>query len=106
MTDDTLDFFDDEPVKPKVKRPLTQRAFFPWLVLLGILAVLLAIFSPIVIVRAGYEGVATFFGDVQGEVYDPGIHVKYPLLRVHQFDTREQKLTVTVEGESEDLQLV
>jgi regulator of protease activity HflC (stomatin/prohibitin superfamily) len=110
MTDDTLDFFDDKDDKPAVakapKRPLTQRAYFPWLVVLGILVILLAIFSPIVIVRAGHQGVATFFGEVQGDLYAPGVHMKYPLLRIHQFATLEQKLTMTVEGESQDLQLV
>jgi prohibitin 1 len=105
--DSEVDFFDDQPAAAKrFKRPLTQRAYFPWLVVLGILVVLLAIFPPVVLVRSGHAGVATFFGEVQGEVYSPGLHAKYPLLRIHQLDTREQKFTASAEAESQDLQLV
>lgn len=85
---------------------ITQRVWFPWLVVLIILLGLACIFSPVVIIRSGHAGVATFFGEVQGEIYEPGLHFKYPLLRVHQFDLRTQSHDVSAGVVTEDMQLV
>ena len=85
---------------------ITQRAWFPWLVTLIILVILACIFSPLVIVRNGHRGIATFFGEVQGDVYAEGIHFKYPLLRVHQFDLRTQTHDLSAGVVTKDMQLV
>ncbi len=82
-----------------------QSAWLPWLVVLTILAILLISFSPVVFIRAGHRGVATFFGDTQGEVLAPGLHFKYPLLRVHQFDTRIKVRDVSAGVITSDMQL-
>lgn len=85
---------------------ITQRVWFPWLAVLIILLGLACIFSPVVIIRSGHAGVATFFGEVQGDIYEPGLHFKYPLLRVHQFDLRTQSHDVSAGVVTEDMQLV
>ncbi len=94
------------PVFSTEPKPLTERAIFPWLVVVGILVVLLVIFSPVVVVKAGHKGVSTFFGDTQGDIVTEGIHFKYPLLRVHQFDVRTQNIEVASGVETSDMQAV
>ena len=80
--------------------------WFPWLAVLAILVILLVVFSPIVIVRSGHQGLATFFGDMQGSFLTEGMHFKYPLLRVHQFDMRTQTQDVSIGAVTKDMQLV
>lgn len=100
-----MNFLDESPA-PQPKRRFTQSAWFPWLVVFTILVILLVVFSPVVLVRAGHRGVATFFGDTQGDLWTEGPHFKYPLLRIHQFDVRSQTRDVTAGVVTEDMQLV
>ncbi len=79
--------------------------WFPWLVVLAILIVLSVIFSPLVLIKSGHRGLATIFGDVQGDLLTEGIHFKYPLLRVHQFDIRTQTHDVSTGVVTKDMQL-
>lgn len=97
------EFFDTQST---AKKPLSRRSWFPWIVILAILAILTCIFSPFVIVTNGHRGIATFFGDLEGDVYTEGIHLKYPLLRVHQFDVRTQSRELSTGVVTKDLQLV
>jgi regulator of protease activity HflC (stomatin/prohibitin superfamily) len=101
----TMNFFDDSPVETP-KRRFTQSAWFPWLVMLATLVILLIIFSPVVFIRAGHRGLATFFGDTQGDLLAEGVHFKYPLLRIHQFDIRTQAHDVSTGVVTKDMQLV
>lgn len=97
------EFFDTQST---AKKPLSRRSWFPWIVILVILVILACIFSPIVIITNGHRGIATFFGDLEGDVYTEGIHLKYPLLRVHQFDVRTQSRELSTGVVTKDLQLV
>lgn len=106
-----MDFLDDTMrdqtrVVTSARRPFTQTAAFPWIVVLFILIGLLIAFPPFVSVSAGHRGVATFFGDVQGDIYSQGVHFKYPLLRVHQFDIRTQVQDISNGVVTQDMQLV
>jgi regulator of protease activity HflC (stomatin/prohibitin superfamily) len=101
-----MNFLDETPETVPPKRRFTQTAWFPWLVVLSIFVLLLVIFSPVVFIRSGHRGIATFFGDTQGDVLGEGAHLKYPLLRVHQFDTRTQTREVATGVVTEDMQLV
>lgn len=99
------EFFDTKPsVKPT--RPIFSRAWFPWFVVLAIFVVLACIFSPVAVIPSGHRGIATFFGDTEGEIYTEGIHFKYPLLRVHKFDIRTQVHEVPTSVVTKDMQLV
>ena len=102
----TMNFIDETPEVAPQRRSLTRSLWFPWLVVLAIFVGLLIIFSPVVFIRSGHQGVATFFGDTQGEVLSEGVHFKYPLLRVHQFDTRTQTRDLSAGVVTEDMQLV
>lgn len=97
------EFFDTQST---AKKPLSRRSWFPWMVILVILVILACIFSPVVIVTNGHRGIATFFGDLEGDVYTEGVHFKYPLLRVHQFDVRTQSRELSTGVVTKDLQLV
>jgi len=101
-----MSFFDETPEVVPAKRRFTQSALFPWFIVLVILVVLLIIFSPVTFVRAGHRGVTTFFGDTQGDLFAEGAHLKYPLLRVRQFDIRTQTRDVSAGVVTEDMQLV
>lgn len=105
----TIDWTDDFSTLIPDSEPKTHffsRAWFPWIVALVILIVLGCIFSPLVIVTHGHRGIATFFGEVEGDLYAEGLHFKYPLLRVHQFDVRNQVDDVSVGVVTKDMQLV
>ncbi|MFZ2681669.1 MAG: prohibitin family protein [Patescibacteria group bacterium] len=101
-----MNFFDDSPEEQPVKRGLTRSLWFPWSVAAVILVTLAIIFSPVVFIPVGHQGVATFMGDLQSEEFKPGFQFKYPLLRVHQFDTRTQSHDVSVGVVTKDMQLV
>ncbi len=101
-----MNFLDDSFIEEPVKRRFTQSVWFPWLIVTIILSVLLVIFSPIVFIGSGHRGVSTFFGDTQGELLTEGVHLKYPLLRVHLFDVRTQVHDVSNGAVTEDMQLV
>lgn len=115
-----FDIFDDVAVKEEVvvvensvkeaksapRRTPVGRRWLPWAVVALILLGLVCAFSPLVIVRAGHNGVATFFGATRGDLYMPGVHVKYPLLRVHQFDMRTQTRDVSTSVVTKDMQTV
>ncbi len=87
----------EKPLTPPVpdKRSVPKSSLFPWFIVLGILVLLLVIFSPFSIVSAGSRGVVTYFGDVQSDALAPGFHLKYPLERVHLMNTRTQKVEIT-----------
>lgn len=70
------------------------------------LAVLILIFSTMVVVEAGKVGVITRFGAVQ-RVINPGLQMKTPFMEeVKVVDTRVQKDQVDAEAASRDLQTV
>lgn len=101
-----MDIFDEPAViesAPPAK--VTARRWLPWVVTLIIFVVLAIIFSPLALVQNGHQGITTFFGDVQGKPLPAGLHLKYPLLRVHQFDTRTQIQEISLGVVTSDLQL-
>lgn len=80
------------------------------LTIVGVLVVLLLIFfaafSPIVTIPAGQTGVVTLFGRVEDFTYGEGLHAKNPLARVIVMDNRTQKETTTMQAFSSDIQQV
>ncbi|HEY9809554.1 MAG TPA: prohibitin family protein [Halomicronema sp.] len=70
-----------------------------------ILAILAIIFNPFVIVNAGQRGVLMFFGQVQNNILNEGIHLIIPLANtVEKISVRIQKQQITAEASSKDLQ--
>lgn len=105
----TIDWSDDFSTlipDPAPKTHFFNRPWFPWFVVFIVFIVLGCVFSPVVIVTNGHRGLATFFGEVEGDLYTEGIHFKYPLLRVHQFDVRRQVQDVSAGVVTKDMQLV
>ena len=71
------------------------------------IAVIITIFSSIVIVPAGHTGVITTLGKVNDRVLQEGVHLKIPFIqKVHKIDNRIVKLEVETEAFSSDLQTV
>ena len=72
------------------------------ILLLLILALLSTFF---VVVNAGERGVLMRFGQVQGEIFDEGIHVIFPLVNtVKKMSVQVQKQDLSTEASSRDLQ--
>ena len=67
---------------------------------------LLVIFSPFTFIGAGERGVLSKFGEVQENTLDEGFHFISPLLSVHKYDIRTQKLEADSGAASKDLQSV
>ena len=73
----------------------------------AIVLVLLTLLSSFTIVRAGHTGVVVTLGKVKEGVLQEGIHVKAPFVQqVVMIDNRIQKLEVSTEAFSKDLQSV
>ncbi len=83
-------------------RALLQRAL-PIVIVLALLWLL----APIAIVPTGYRGVLTTFGKSSDTVYEPGIHLVWPLAQtLHLMDVRIQKGEGDGDAASRDLQSV
>lgn len=83
-------------------RVLLQRAL-PIVIGLALLWLL----APIAIVPTGYRGVLTTFGKSSDTVYEPGIHLVWPLAQtLHLMDVRIQKGEGDGDAASRDLQSV
>ena len=81
-----------------------KKVVIPVVALVIILATLLSSFT---IVRAGHTGVVVTLGRVKEGVLQEGIHMKAPVVQqVVMIDNRIQKLEVTTEAFSKDLQSV
>ena len=81
-----------------------KKVVIPVVALVIILATLLSSFT---IVRAGHTGVVVTLGRVKEGVLQEGIHMKAPFVQqVVMIDNRIQKLEVTTEAFSKDLQSV
>eukprot|EP00752_Nemacystus_decipiens_P017321 g15517.t1 len=72
------------------------------LVLLVLLVLLIAGLSSIKTIRAGHVGVATLFGDVRQQTYEPGFHFVNPLYRWTSYDVREKTHKETIGIPSQD----
>jgi regulator of protease activity HflC (stomatin/prohibitin superfamily) len=75
----------------------------------GALLILLTfaiMFWPLTSVKAGHSGVVTLFGNVQGTVLEPGLHVVNPMAHVIEVDTRQMTYTADGEVGTKDLQSV
>jgi len=72
---------------------------------LGVIAALALVWLGFAVVQTippGHVGVATLFGQVQDETYDEGLHFVNPLLKFHQFDTRQKTHKETAGVPSQD----
>ncbi len=70
-----------------------------------ILLLILLIFNPIVIVRAGQRGVVMNWGAVQSRVLGEGLHFIAPIYQsVYKADVRVQKAETPADASSKDLQ--
>ncbi|HEY1392809.1 MAG TPA: prohibitin family protein [Methylibium sp.] len=77
------------------------------LAVLILLLLLLWWLAPVAIVPAGYRGVITTFGRASDTVYEPGIHLRFPLAQaLHLMDVRIQKGEGEGDAASRDLQSV
>lgn len=70
------------------------------------LAVILLIFSVVVVVPTGYTGIKTTFGKVEDVTLSSGINFKLPWQDVINMDNREQRSEFTLEAFSKDIQQV
>lgn len=74
---------------------------------IGILFIIsLLMFAPVTLVDAGHRAVLTSFGKVRDEVLGEGFHFISPFDRVTKYDIRTQKVEVTANAASRDLQSV
>ena len=74
---------------------------------IAIVIILITLLSSFTIVRAGHTGVVVTLGKVKEGVLQEGIHMKAPFVQqVIMIDNRIQKLEVTTEAFSKDLQSV
>ncbi len=77
--------------------------------LIGLFIIIFTIVNwPVVIIHAGERGVVFNWGAFTGQILDPGIHFRIPIMqRVSAIDVKTQKLEITKsEAYSKDLQLV
>ena len=68
--------------------------------------VLILLFSCITTVPTGYTGILTTFGRVEDRTMGAGVHVIAPWQRIVKLDNRTQKVTITTEAFSSDIQEV
>jgi regulator of protease activity HflC (stomatin/prohibitin superfamily) len=86
-----------------LRRP--SRRALGWALRAVAAVVLIALFEPFTLVRAGSRGVLLNFGAVQPEAPVPGLHIVTPLVQsIVQLDTRIQKTQTTEDAASKDLQ--
>ena len=73
-------------------------------IIVGVLALILLVFSTTSIVPTGFTGVLTTFGRVEENTLDAGLNFKAPWQNVITMDNREQRLSFTFEAFSSDIQ--
>lgn len=71
-----------------------------------ITVVVIAAFSCVTTVPAGYTGVVSTFGKVSSTVLQEGLNVKAPWQQVHKINNKITKLEVSTEAFSKDLQTI
>ena len=71
-----------------------------------VLAVFLMILSCVAVVQTGYTGILTTFGRVEDKTLNSGINFIAPWQRVVKMDNRTQKVTLSTEAFSSDIQQV
>lgn len=78
------------------------------IVICGIAAILilLLLITCITTVPTGYTGILTTFGRVEDRTMGAGVHVIAPWQRIVKLDNRTQKVTITTEAFSSDIQEV
>lgn len=86
----------------KIENRSFQIPFKLILVLLALVVILIAGLSSIKTIKAGHVGVATLFGDVRQQTYQPGFHLVNPLYRWTVYDTREKTHMETIGIPSQD----
>lgn len=76
--------------------------------ILGVLSVIiLLVLNPFTTVGTGERGVVAYFGKVQDEVLDEGIHLTMPIrTSVKKISVRVQKSDLKTQASSKDLQLI
>lgn len=83
----------------------TKLIVYATLGVLGIISML--IFNPFTTVGTGERGVVAYFGKVQDEVLDEGLHLTMPIrTSVKKISVRVQKSDLKTQASSKDLQLV
>ena len=74
---------------------------------IAIVIIAIIIFSSITTVPTGFVGVKTRFGKVQNTVIQEGLNLKMPFIeKIVRIDCRTQKLEVTSESSTKDMQTV
>lgn len=72
-----------------------------------LLVILIILFNPFVIVRAGQRGVLMEFGNVKDKIFNEGLHLIIPVVNtVKTLSVRIQKQEISAEASSKDLQEV
>lgn len=80
------------------------KGLFMWLKYISAIALIILLgTSVIVTVPAGHVKVATLFGKINSDEYQPGFHIVNPLYSFHSFDARQQthKETATVPSQDQ-----
>ena len=78
-----------------------------WVAVGIIVLLLILIFNPIVIVRAGQRGVVLNWGAVSDIIFDEGLHIKVPVYQsIEKMDVTVQKEEYPASAASKDLQIV
>lgn len=72
----------------------------------ALVLILVLVFWPLVQVPAGHMGVVTLFGSVQEKPLAPGLAVVNPFAKVVDIETRVNKVQVTGEAGTKDLQSI
>ena len=71
------------------------------------LLILIIILNGLTTVPTGYVGVKTKFGKVQDDIIQEGLNIKTPFIeKIVKIDCRTQKIEITTEGSTKDMQTV
>jgi regulator of protease activity HflC (stomatin/prohibitin superfamily) len=67
-----------------------------------VIAVIILISKMLVIIPSGHVGVKVFFGKVQSETLDEGIHIINPIIKVSEMSVRTQQISETANVPSQE----
>jgi regulator of protease activity HflC (stomatin/prohibitin superfamily) len=74
--------------------------------IVAFILIIILLFSCISSVPTGYTGILTTFGKVEDGTLDAGVHLKAPWQRIVKLDNRTQKVEITCQAFSADIQQV
>jgi regulator of protease activity HflC (stomatin/prohibitin superfamily) len=82
-----------------------SKTYYTTIRIILVLLIVVILFTPFVIIKAGERGVLMKFGEVQPRVLGEGIHFIIPLVNtVEKLSVRVQKQEISTEASSKDLQ--